>query len=66
MADQPSRARGEDVGRTSGGGSLGHDQPEDVADQTPIRNQSHVPPKSRQNATDPVMPSDDAAANTKI
>ena len=31
--------RPRDVGRTSGGGSLGHKQPEDVADATRIRNQ---------------------------
>ena len=28
-----------DVGRTSGGGSLGHKQPQDVAEETNIRNQ---------------------------
>jgi hypothetical protein len=42
--DPPSRpdenvARPRDAGRTSGGGSLGHKQPEDVAEQTNIRNQ---------------------------
>jgi len=29
---------GEDAGRTSGGGSSGHRQPEDVTDSAPIRN----------------------------
>jgi hypothetical protein len=28
-----------DAGRTSGGGSLGHDQPEDVTAETHLRNQ---------------------------
>ena len=49
-----------DVGRTTGGGSLGHDQPETVKRETPLRN----------NATgsdrDPVMPQDDATLKTKI
>jgi hypothetical protein len=63
MADQPR-----DVGKTSGGGSLGHDQPRDVAEETPIRNQATERPKQRRDATDrdPVMPSDDSALNTKI
>ena len=29
-----------DAGKTSGGGSSGHDQPDDVSAQTKIRNQS--------------------------
>ena len=54
-----------DAGRTSGGGSLGHDQPKDVADQTNIRNQSgRREDTGRQK--DPVMPDDDATLNTKI
>lgn len=63
MAGQPT-----DVGKTSGGGSLGHDQPVDVADQTPIRNQAVERPKQHRDATDedPVMPSDDSTLNTKI
>jgi hypothetical protein len=63
MADNPR-----DAGRTSGGGSLGHDQPVDVADQTPIRNQANERPKQHEDATetDPVMPSNDSALNTKI
>ena len=31
-------AKHEDAGRTSGGGSLGHDQPDDVRREAPIRN----------------------------
>lgn len=69
MAQQPS-----DAGRTSGGGNLGHDQPRDVADQTPLRND----PRAREDAPsrdklderrqerDPVMPADDSTLNTKI
>ena len=30
-----------DAGKTSGGGSSGHDQPTDVADQARIRNQGN-------------------------
>jgi hypothetical protein len=70
MAQPPS-----DAGRTSGGGNLGHDQPDSVADRTPIRNQ----PRAREDAPsrdhrdaprrdqrDPVMPADDSTLNTKI
>ena len=54
-----------DAGKTSGGGSLGHDQPKDVADQTHIRNQSgRREDTGRQK--DPVMPDDDSTLNTKI
>jgi hypothetical protein len=49
-----------DAGRTSGGGNLGHNQPDKVRRDLPIRN----------NATgddnDPVMPQDDATLKTKI
>ena len=64
MADNPR-----DVGRTSGGGSLGHDQPSNVAEETPIRNQANERPKQHRDATDPddpVMPADDSTLNTKI
>jgi hypothetical protein len=51
----------EDAGRTTGGGSLGHDQPDEVKRDTPLRNN---------NATgsdrDPVMPNDDSTLKTKI
>ena len=67
MAGTPS-----DAGKTSGGGSLGHDQPDDVASQTPIRNN----PRSREDRedevgqsrddSDPVMPANDSTLNTKI
>lgn len=59
--DRPPR----DAGKTSGGGSLGHDQPKDVADQTNIRNQAgRRQDTGRQK--DPVMPEDDATLKTKI
>jgi hypothetical protein len=66
VADNPR-----DAGKTSGGGSLGHDQPRDVAESTPIRNQANERPKNRREAidtdeTDPVMPANDATLNTKI
>jgi len=62
MADRPIDR---DAGKTSGGGSLGHDQPKDVADQTNIRNQSgRREDTGRQK--DPVMPDDEATLNTKI
>ena len=52
-----------DVGRTSGGGSLGHDQPEKVKDAADLRNVPHNNTGSRR---DPVMPEDDATLKTKI
>jgi hypothetical protein len=55
-----------DAGRTSGGGSLGHDQPKDVADQTNIRNQAGRREDIDGETDDPVMPADDATLNTKI
>ena len=64
MADKPT-----DAGKTSGGGSLGHDQPEDVADQTPIRNHPPSRPDEvalRRDNSAPVMPADDSSLNTKI
>jgi hypothetical protein len=55
-----------DAGRTSGGGSLGHDQPKDVADQTHIRNQAGRREDTGRQADDPALPADDAALRTKI
>jgi hypothetical protein len=48
-----------DAGKTSGGGSLGHDQPKDVRRDLPIRNATG-------SDEDPVMPNDDATLKTKI
>jgi hypothetical protein len=64
---------GHDVGRTSGGGNLGHDQPQDVAEQTDIRTDT----KRRRDSSardrqagrlseDPVMPEGDATLKTRI
>lgn len=55
-----------DAGKTSGGGSLGHDQPKDVADQTNIRNQAGKREDTGRQRDDPVMPSDDQSLPTKI
>ena len=62
------------VGRTSGGGSLGHDQPDDVANETPVRNDPRAREEEspaedearRRGERDPVMPADDSTLNTKI
>ena len=55
-----------DAGKTSGGGGLGHEQPDEVKREAPLRNN----PGTRGNATgsedDPVMPADDATLKTKI
>ena len=55
-----------DAGKTSGGGSLGHDQPKDVADQTNIRNQAGRREDTGRQKDDPVMPDDDQSLPTKI
>ena len=55
-----------DAGKTSGGGSLGHDQPKDVADQTNIRNQAGRRENTGRQKDDPVMPGDDATLKTKV
>lgn len=57
-----------DDGHSSGGGSLGHDQPETVEEETPTRNSTEGD-ETRNAAgseSDLVMPSDDATLNTKI
>ena len=53
------RTKEEDVGRTAGGGSLGHDQPSDVKRESPPRNATG-------DDRDPVMSRDDATLKTKI
>lgn len=55
-----------DTGHTSGGGSLGHDQPEEVVRDTPTRNATDREDARGETDTDPVMPSDDSTLNTKI
>ena len=59
LDEDTSTEEAEDVGRTTGGGSLGHDQPEKVKRDTPVRNATG-------DQTDPVMPADDATLKTKI
>jgi hypothetical protein len=55
-----------DAGKTSGGGSLGHDQPKDVADQTNIRNQAGRRKDTGRQSDDPALPENDATLKTKI
>lgn len=55
-----------DAGKTSGGGSLGHDQPEDVADQTNIRNQAGRRRDTGRQKDDPALPDNDSTLKTKI
>ncbi len=58
-----------DAGRTSGGGSLGHDQPNDVADENDVRNQAprrDERGREKPGRRNPVMPSNDATLNTNI
>ena len=55
-----------DAGKTSGGGTLGHDQPKDVADQTNIRNQAGARKDTGRQSDDPVMPANDQSLPTKI
>ena len=50
-----------DVGRTSGGGSLGHVQPERVEREAPLRNNADT----REN-DEPTMPSKESSLKTKI
>jgi hypothetical protein len=61
--DSSGKERGTvtDVGRTSGGGSLGHVQPEDVAREAPLRNNAE-----KRKDDEPTLPSRDSPANTKI
>jgi hypothetical protein len=56
-SDSPPR----DAGRTSGGGSLGHVQPDKVKREAPLRND----PESRES-DEPALPSNDATLKTKI
>ena len=53
-----------DVGRTSGGGSLGHRQPPEVEREGPIRN--NPPEEPRDEPSDPAMPKNDASLKIKI
>jgi len=50
-----------DVGRTSGGGNLGHVQPDRLTGQVPLRNNAEP-----REDDEPTMPSNDSTLNTKI
>ena len=50
-----------DAGRTSGGGSLGHIQPDNVEREGPVRNNAE-----KRDSDEPTLPSDDATLRTKI
>jgi len=50
-----------DVGRTSGGGSLGHVQPDKVEREAPLRNNADT-----RESDEPTLPSKESSLNTKI
>jgi len=50
-----------DVGRTSGGGSLGHVQPAKVEREAPVRNNADA-----RESDEPALPSKESSLNTKI
>jgi hypothetical protein len=58
---EPARDTGSDAGRTSGGGSLGHSQPDRVQREAPLRNNA----EKREN-DEPTLPKNDATLNTKM
>jgi hypothetical protein len=63
-AERPPESGGSkprDAGRTSGGGSLGHVQPDKVEREAPLRNN----PDTR-DSDDPTMPANDSSLRTKI
>ena len=59
--DHPSSPGSTDAGRTSGGGSLGHIQPDKVTREAPLRNNAE-----KRESDEPTLPSNDATLNTKI
>jgi hypothetical protein len=59
--DDGEQAGVRDAGRTSGGGSLGHIQPERVEREAPLRNNA-----DEREDDEPTLPSNDATLNTKI
>jgi hypothetical protein len=58
---EPARDTGSDAGRTSGGGSLGHVQPDRVQREAPLRNNA----QEREN-DEPTLPKKDATLNTTM
>ena len=60
--DRTSRDNaGGDAGKTSGGGSLGHIQPDRVEREAPLRNNAE-----KRDDDEPTMPSRQSSVNTKI
>ena len=57
--DRDSAAR--DVGRTSGGGSLGHVQPDKVTREAPLRNNAE-----ERESDEPALPANDPTVKVKI
>jgi hypothetical protein len=72
MAGQTPTPGANDVGKTSGGGSLGHHQPDKVTRDGPIRNDpthrddDRAGERGHEPSSDPVMPADDSTLNTRI
>jgi hypothetical protein len=60
-APRPDQPGSRDAGKTSGGGSLGHVQPDKVQREAPLRNN----PEGRES-DEPTMPSKESSLNTKI
>jgi hypothetical protein len=60
-SNRADRSDATDAGRTSGGGSLGHVQPERVEREAPLRNNAERRPDD-----EPTMPSKESTLNTKI
>jgi len=53
--------RPSDAGKTGGGGSLGHVQPDNVTREAPLRNNA-----DKRASDEPTLPSHEATANIKI
>lgn len=60
-SEQGERGGVSDAGRTSGGGSLGHVQPDKVEREAPLRNNA-----AHRDSDEPTLPSDDASLKTNI
>ena len=60
-AERSGRENPSDAGKTSGGGSLGHVQPERVAREAPLRNNAET-----REDDEPTLPSKGSSLNTKI
>lgn len=60
-ADRGRQGSPSDAGKTSGGGSLGHIQPDRVEREAPLRNNAE-----KREDDEPTMPSKESSVNTKI